>query len=179
MDAVAAIIASALPNAGFLMAGWIGHKMFSSFWMSDLNHPPWATDKVRSALTLAWAIANFMMGHLSYLIWDKRGVRSRTGNALPMTSYVFLLLLFWTHYPVYLLSRSLKFGFVDVVLTMVAAVSTFVLFSQITPLTIPLMSLFMVLLAHEVLYSFWLLKNNPPQTEQLSSLNLAVPSEDK
>ncbi|KAF6208218.1 hypothetical protein GE061_016670 [Apolygus lucorum] len=161
MDTVAAVVASALPNAGFLMARWIGRKMSSSLWLADLKHPPWVTEIIQYALTMAWAVANFMMGHLSYIVWDKSDVGSRTGSALPMTSYVFLLLLFWTHYPIYLLSRSLKYGLVDILLTMVAAISTFVLFSQVTSQTTRLMSLFMVLLAHEVLYSTWLFMRNP------------------
>uniref|UniRef100_A0A0A9XKI3 Translocator protein n=1 Tax=Lygus hesperus TaxID=30085 RepID=A0A0A9XKI3_LYGHE len=176
MDIVGSSVAAAIPTVGFLMGEWIGLKMSTSSWFNDLYHPPWATQKFRNVLIPVWGVANGMMGFLSYTVWDL----TRTGNAIvPMTSYAFLLLLFWIHYPIYQFSQSLKCGLVTVILAMMAAVSTFVLFSQVTMLTIPYMILFKILLAHEVYYSFWLFKHNSSEREPPVSITPTAPSPSK
>ncbi|KAF6214469.1 hypothetical protein GE061_009212 [Apolygus lucorum] len=161
---LSAIAMTMVPNFGFFLI--VDLTEDNGRWYSMLEHPTWGvtTGEIYFPLLLS---VNFLQGYAAYLIWDGGG---RVWTSLPLFFYGANLFFLWIHFPIFLGLRSLKWGALDMCLTVSAAAATSLLFYRKNEVAGCLMIPYLMLLFYDTMRDIWMyIKNNTPKDNKPSA----------
>uniref|UniRef100_A0A0A9X0P1 Translocator protein n=1 Tax=Lygus hesperus TaxID=30085 RepID=A0A0A9X0P1_LYGHE len=160
---LSAIAMTMIPNFGFFLI--VDLTEDNGRWYSMLEHPSWGvtTGEIYFPLLLT---VNFLQGYAAFLVWEEGGKRWDT---LPLAFYGANLFFLWIHFPIFLGFRSLKWGAVDMCLTISAAAATTYFFYRENESAGFLMIPYVLLLFYDTMRDIWMYSKNSRPKESKPS----------
>ncbi|XP_032686390.1 translocator protein isoform X2 [Odontomachus brunneus] len=123
-----AVVATVIPNAGAFVVSYFVRK--NMHWYESLKKPSWMPPAW--SFGPVWTGLYSTLGYSSYIVWRDGG--GFEGAHLPLTTYVFNIILNWSWVPLFFGTRRIKWALYENAALCINTAALLILFHEVNPI---------------------------------------------